>query len=89
MSVPPARPAFVTDAHLAFLDSARQANCNMWTMPRHLAVRFDLSPADASAVLQYWMARFMAAYGYKTEDLRLKAPIDNTASEPLSVRCTS
>lgn len=55
-----ARPGFVTDDHLEFLDELREDGVtNMFGARPYLAEAFpDLTTAESSAVLAYWMKSF-------------------------------
>ncbi len=54
------RPEFCTNDHLEYLDELRESGeCNMFGARPYLMNAFDdLSEADASAVLGYWMNTF-------------------------------
>lgn len=50
------RPAFVTEAHLTFLEGLRQSGAtNMWGAAPYLVKRFKVDKKTASAILVYWI----------------------------------
>jgi hypothetical protein len=53
------RPEIVEDEHLDYLDDLRESGVtNMFGAGSYVAEEFDLSDADASTVLIYWMHSF-------------------------------
>jgi len=56
-----ARPEFVTDEHLQFLDELRESGeINMFGAAPYLSNIFDLSEQEARKALTYWMQTFGA-----------------------------
>jgi hypothetical protein len=54
------RPAYVTEEHLDYLDALRESGAtNMFGARPYVLREFpELSPAEASGVLSYWMKSF-------------------------------
>lgn len=54
-----ARPEFVKQEHLEYLDELREsAVTNMFGAARYLVQRFGLSIGEARNILSYWMTSF-------------------------------
>jgi hypothetical protein len=54
-----ARPDFVTDEHLEFLNELRDSGItHLETAAPFLVKRFDLSIGEAREVLEYWMETY-------------------------------
>lgn len=59
----PARPSFVTDEHLIYLDDLRASGAtNMFGAGPYLIREFGLSRAKSHKVLTYWMETFSARH---------------------------
>jgi hypothetical protein len=55
----PEKPDVVEDKHLCFLDALRESGVtNMFGASPYLQEAFDLSRADSTAILSYWMKTF-------------------------------
>ena len=53
------RPEIITDEHLEYLDDLRESGeTNMMGARPYLVDEFLLEPAEASAILSYWMKSF-------------------------------
>jgi hypothetical protein len=54
-----AKPGFITEEHLAYLDDVEEAGCtNIWGARPYIMVRFpELTYSEANEVIVYWNNR--------------------------------